>query len=325
MNRLNLDSKQQASIARRCNGLVSTLIERAWEYGLAIQTLPCGATLIDAGVDVLGSFEAGRILIEICHGGLANASLGLTDIGGFLLPQVTVESFHPTISTYGLQASYPLSADEPEVRLSGPIRLYLDGEVAMENPAAIAVIESDRLLDDEFALALAERSNLPPRSLTLIVIPGWSVVGAVQIAGRVNESVIFTLEESLKIDSRKIVQMIGQAPVCPVSRIDSSEEKRPYPDDFIHYAGEVVLTLLASPEDDLERLAHLLSFASTSIYGSLFHDILAAADGIFEAIPDLIHINKPAQVTIADLSTGRTAHTGVKDVALLTALLGGAR
>jgi methenyltetrahydromethanopterin cyclohydrolase len=301
------------------------LIERAWEYGLVVQTLPCGATLIDAGVDVLGSFEAGRILIEICHGGLANTSLGLTDIGGFLLPQVTVESFHPTISTYGLQASYPLSADEPEVRLSGPIRLYLDGEVAMENPAAIAVIESDHLLDDEVALALAARSNLPPQSLTLIVVPGCSVVGAVQIAGRVNESVIFTLEESLKVDSRKVVQMIGQAPVCPVSRIGSPEEKRPYPDDFIHYAGEVVFTLLASPEDDLERLAHLLSFASTSIYGSLFHDVLAAADGIFEAIPDLIHINKPAQVTIEDLSTGRAAHAGAKDVALLTALLGEAR
>jgi methenyltetrahydromethanopterin cyclohydrolase len=281
--------------------------------------------LIDAGVDVLGSFEAGRILIEICHGGLANASLGLTDIGGTLLPQVTVESFRPTISTYGLQASYPLSTDEPGVRLSGPIRLYLDGAVVMENPAAIAVIESDHLLDDEFALALAERSNLSPQSLTLIVVPGWSVVGAVQIAGRVNESVIFTLEESLKVDSRKVKHMIGQAPVCPVSQIDSPEEKRPYPDDFIHYAGEVVLTLLASPEDDLERLAHLLSFASTSIYGSLFHDVLAVAGGIFEAIPDLIHINKPAQVTIEDLSTGRAAHAGVKDVALLTSLLGGAR
>ena len=325
MNRLNLNSKQQASIAQRSNKLVSALIERAWEYGLVVQTLPCGATLIDAGVDVAGSFEAGRILIEICHGGLANASLGLTNLGGFLLPQVTVESFHPTISTYGLQASYPLSADEPGIRVSGPIRLYLDGEVAMENPGAIAVIESDCLLGDEVALALAERSNLSPQSLTLIVVPGWSLVGAIQIAGRVNESVIFTLEESMKIDSRKVVQMIGQAPVCPVARIDSPEEKRPYPDDFIHYAGEVVLTLLASPEDDLERLAHLLSFASTSIYGSLFHDVLAAAGGIFEAIPDLIHINKPAQVTIEDLSTGRTAHAGAKDVALLTSLLGGAR
>jgi methenyltetrahydromethanopterin cyclohydrolase len=195
----------------------------------------------------------------------------------------------------------------------------------MENPAAIAVIESDHLLDDEAALALAARSNLPPKYLTLIVVPGWSLVGAVQIAGRVNESVIFTLEESLKVDSRKVVQMIGQAPVCPVSRVDSPEEKRPYPDDFIHYAGEVVLTLRASPEDDLENLAHLLSFASTSIYGSLFHDVLAAANGVFEAIPDLIHINKPAQVTIEGLSTGRTAHAGAKDVVLLTALLGGAR
>jgi methenyltetrahydromethanopterin cyclohydrolase len=325
MNRLDLDSRQQASIAQRSNGLVSALIKRAWEYGLVVQTLPCGATLIDAGVDVLGSFEAGLRLIEICHGGLANASLGLADIGGFLLPQVTVESFHPTISTYGLQASYPLSADEPGIRVSGPIRLYLDGTIATENPAAIAVIESDRLIGDEVALALAERSNLPPRSLTLIVVPGWSVAGAVQIAGRVNESVIFTLEESLKVDSRKVVQMIGQAPVCPVGRIDSPEEKRPYPDDFIHYAGEVFFTLLASPADDLERLARLLSFASTSIYGSLFHDTLAAAGGVFEAIPDLIHINKPAQVTIEDLSTGRAARAGVKDVALLTALLGGAR
>jgi methenyltetrahydromethanopterin cyclohydrolase len=148
------------------------------------------------------------------------------------------------------------------------------------------------------------------------------VAGATQIAGRVNESVIFTLEESLKVDSHKVKHMIGQAPVCPVSQADRSAKRRPYPDDFIHYAGEVLLTLLASPEDDLDRLAHQLTFESTSIYGALFHDLLAAADGTFEKIPDLIHINKPARVTIQDLSTERVAHAGRPDIVRLVDLLG---
>jgi len=303
---LELDPKILAAIADRSAGLVSALCDRAGEYGLDVRTMPCGTTLIDAGVDVSGSFAAGLRVIELCHGGLASAALGLVDLGGFILPQVTVESLHPAFSTYRLQASYPVNVETPEIRVCGPIRLWLDQTVADESPIpGTVVIESDRLPDDTTVLTIAERSGLPPRSLTLM-----------------NECVVFTLAESIHFDLSKVRHTVGQAPICPVGR---AAQKQPYPDDFIHYAGKVTLTVAAAPEDDLEALAHRLTFASTAVYGSFFHELLAQAGGVFKNIPELIDINKPAQVTINDLATGRTVHAGSPDIARLVALLDGGK
>jgi len=323
MNRLSLDSRMQTGIVRRSGKLTRILLSRAWEYGLSVQTLPCKATLINAGFDTLGSLEAGRILVEICHGGLANASLDLTDLDGFILPQITVESLHPVFSTYGLQASYPLSVDEPGVRVSGPIRLCLGGDSPAKDALGIAVIESDCLPDDAFALHLAEESGIPPQMLTLIAAPIASVVGATQIAGRVNESVIFTMKESLNVDPHIVKHIVGRAPVCPVSGGAAPTENRRYPDDFIHYAGAALLTVDGFPDDGLDELAHRLSFESASIYGRLFWDVLQEAGGVFEKIPDLNDINKPAQVTINHLSSGRVSHAGKMDVKRLVDLIEG--
>jgi len=323
MDKLSLDLRMQAGIAHRSGALMRILLDRAWEYGLSVQTLPCKATLIDAGFDALGSFEGGRILVEICHGGLANASLDLTDLDGFTLPQITVESLHPVFSTYGLQASYPLSADEPGIRVSGPIRLCLGGDSPANGALGIGVIESDCLPDDAFALHLAEESGIPPQMLTLIAAPIASVVGATQIAGRVNESVIFTMKESLNVDPHIVKHMVGRAPVCPVSGGASPTENRPYPDDFIHYAGAALLTVDDFRDDGLDELAHRLSFESASIYGRLFCDVLREAGGVFEKIPNLNDINKPAQITINHLSSGRVSRAGKVEAKRLVDLLEG--
>ena len=323
MNKPSLDSRMQAGIARRCGELVHILLDRVWEYGLFVHTLPCKATLIDAGFDVPGSFEAGRILIEICHGGLANASFDITDLGGFILPQITVESLNPLLSTYRLQASYPLSANEPGIRVSGPIRLCLDGDLPAKDGIGLAVIEADSLPADAVALDLAEKSGIPPRMLTLIAAPIVSVVGATQIAGRVNESVIFTMKESLNVDPYPVKHIIGRAPVCPVSGGGSPIENRLYPDDFIHYAGMAFLTVDDFPDDGLDELAYQLSFESASIYGRLFCDVLREAGGVFEKIPNLNDINKPAQITINHLSSGRVSRAGKMDVKRLVEFLEG--
>jgi len=135
-----------------------------------------------------------------------------------------------------------------------------------------------------------------------------------------NECVVFTLAESIHFDLSKVRHTVGQAPICPVGR---AAQKRPYPDDFIHYAGKVTLIVAADPGDDLKSLAHRLTFASTPIYGTFFHELLAQAGGVFENIPGVIDINKPAQVTINDLVTGRTVHAGALDIARLAALLAG--
>ena len=216
-----------------------------------------------------------------------------------------------------------MSADKPGIRVSGPIRLCLDGDLPAKDAIGIAVIETDCLPDDAVALHLAEKSGVLPQMLTLIAAPIASVVGATQIAGRVNESVIFTMKESLDVDPHIVKHMIGRALVCPVNGGASPTENRPYPDDFIHYAGAALLTVDGFPDDGLDELAHRLSFESASIYGRLFCDVLREAGGVFEKIPNLNDINKPAQITINHLSSGRVSRAGKVDVKCLVDLLEG--
>src|SRR3989442_13334274 len=69
------------------------LNERAWQIAdamaanaealrVAVQTLPGGARVIDAGVEARGGFGAGRALAEICTAGLADIAYPPVPIGG---------------------------------------------------------------------------------------------------------------------------------------------------------------------------------------------------------------------------------------------------
>ena len=66
-----------------CSKLVQQLIDHAYDYQLHVDKLSCGATMIDAGVAVEGSREAGRILTEICHGGLCSASIDIVELNNY--------------------------------------------------------------------------------------------------------------------------------------------------------------------------------------------------------------------------------------------------
>lgn len=311
-------------INKRSNELVQKLIDHAWDYGLNVRILPCGAKLIDAGVEAGGSFEAGRIITEICHGGLCTASLSLVDMGGIVLPQITVESFHPTISAYDIQAGYIV---EGKI-VSGPINMYLKKDMLRykklsyinKATVGIAIIQSDDIPTNEWVLSLAEQSHLHPKDLCLLVMPMQSIVSATQIAGRMNEDIIFSLEKSISYDSLKVKHIIGSAPICPVTK-ENFKKRKAYPDDFLHYAAQVFLTLDAKPNEDLQKLTEALCFQSTPIYGEFFSEILDKAKGNFMDIPGLKDINKVAQVTINDFNTGRIYQAGKKNIALLRELL----
>jgi methenyltetrahydromethanopterin cyclohydrolase len=311
-------------MAGRCLELWEQLISRSWDYRVSVDELPCGARLIDAGVKAGGSREAGRIITEICHGGLCEASLGIVELGEHILPQITVDSFHPTISAYNIQSGFII---EGQI-VSGPIRLLLGNAPAADTvlpcfhsgEAGISVIQSDDLPSNEWALSLAEESSIAPQELCLIVMPLQSIAGVTQIAGRINENVIFTLERSIGYDSSKVKHIIGSAPIAPVAAGQGSN-RIPLPDDFLHYAGSVFITIAAEPGEDLQILAEKLCFSSTSIYGRFFHDLLQEAKGNFEDIPDLLNINKVARVAINELTSGRIYRAGKIDLEVISELL----
>lgn len=313
-----------SQMERRCSSLLVKLQERGGDYGLSIFKLGCGALVIDAGVEAQGSLEAGRLITELCHGGFCTTSLSLVDIGGVMLPQITVQSFYPTFSAYGLQTACEINGEI----VSGPIRLRLEHnplikqDITYEQASScgITIIQSDDFPTEAWVRSLADQSGCEPGALTLIVAPTQSAAGTTQIAGRINEDIIFSLEKSIGYDSTKVKQLLGSSPIAPLSK-DQQEFCRAFPDDFLHYAGQAFLVLDAEPGEDVQGLAQALCFSSTSIYGRFFGDILEEVKGVFMDIPGLIDINKVAQVTINDLNTGRIYSAGKRDVVLLKELL----
>ncbi len=299
------------SCVDRCRWLLDELVGRSADLGVEVHQLRCGALVVDAGVCAVGSHEAGRLLIELSHLGLCSTAVDMVETGGTSLAQVTVESLRPTLSTYYGQASFPLAGLSHDLRMCGPLRVRTEQDSPLrvleergEFPP-VGIIEWDRLPDDEIAQTIALRAGVDPSELVLVVSSARSVVGATQIAGRINECVIFTIERSLELDSAIVLQIIGQVPVCPPQ---GGWTGMLWPDDMIHYMGRVYLTV----DDGVEvhGLAKQLCFATTPIYGRLFGEVLADAGGVFEYIPDLIHINKPAVVTVVSSRSGHVATAG---------------
>lgn len=322
MNRRTLLASQRDWIATQSAILLDGLEQDAEILGLDVSHLENGAKIIDCGVNVPGSLEAGRRITEISQGGMASARIGIAEIAGVVLPELTVDSWLPEVSAYGLQVSVPLSEVDPAIRISGPIlarfadsRLDVEWSEACSTAWGISVVESDQLPHSAISDALACRSGLSASGLTLIVVPAGSITGITQIAGRINESVIFTMEESLGIDCSCISDLLGAVPIALLKDVGASHPITP--DDFIHYLGRVTLTVDCDSSVDLADLASQLTFRSTPIYGKLFSELLAAADGVFEAIPGLVDLNKVAQITVIDRKTGNAYSAGERDESIL--------
>lgn len=322
MSRRALLASQRHWIATRSTALLHGLEEDAGILGLDVSCFANGATIIDCGANVPGSLEAGRRITEISQGGMASAHIGVAEIADVVLPELTVDSWLPELSAYGLQVSVPLSEIDPAIRISGPIlarfvdsQLEVGREELRTTAWGIAVVESDQLPQPEIVDALACRSGLPASDLTLIVVPSRSITGVTQIAGRINESVVFTMEESLGIDCSCVSHLLGSVPIALPKDVGASFPVTP--DDFIHYLGRVTLTVDCDLGIDLADLGSQLTFRSTPIYGKLFAELLAAAGGVFEAIPGLVDLNKVAQITVIDRRTGSAFSAGERSESIL--------
>ena len=65
----------EISINTLTQKIVDHLITHAEQLRLGVSKDQTGATLIDAGINCLGGLEAGRLISEVCLGGLGNVSL----------------------------------------------------------------------------------------------------------------------------------------------------------------------------------------------------------------------------------------------------------
>lgn len=316
------------SINRLTTEIVQKMVQDGDALGLNVIQLSNGATVIDAGVKVPGSLEAGRLFAEACLGGLGQVSLTrlvYEEAGkdSFWLPAVSVSVTYPHIACMGSQyAGWAIKREKFFAMGSGPARALYAGEELFarldykdEAEVAILLLEGRKLPKEDVVEYIAQKCRVQPECVTLLIAPTASLVGTVQIAARVVETGMHKMVE-LGFDVRKVSAGYG---VCPLATIAADDLKAiGRTNDGVLYGGQAFYTVQASDEE-LSELVGKVPSSTSRDYGTPFYDLFQRYGGDFYQIDPLLF--SPAEVILNNTTSGRSFRAGKPNPALLRASL----
>jgi methenyltetrahydromethanopterin cyclohydrolase len=333
------------SINKRAAEIAQRMAADAEALGVAATQLPNGATVVDAGVNVPGSLEAGRLFSEVCLGGLGQVRFCELSFGNLWLPGVAVSVTHPPVACMAAQyAGWALKAKTEQGKFfamgSGPARALYRGEPLFEHldyedqaDVAVLALEGRELPPEAAAEKVAAKCHVAPDRLYLLIAPTASVVGSVQVAARVVETGLHKMLE-VGFDIEGVISGFGTCPLAPIAKDDLRAIGRT--NDGVLYGGRAWYTVQVvrkvRPSDGKgggdpstddasieEVIEHLPSSASRD-YGTPFYELFQRYNGDFYQIDPLLF--SPAEVSINSVTSGRTFHAGqVNEEMLRRALL----
>ena len=319
------------SLNQRAAVIVRRMMDEQEALGIQVKRLKIGTILLDAGVRVPGSLEAGRLFSEACLGGLGQVGFTQrtyhTTASGpgssFWLPAVTVNISVPHLACMASQyAGWAVKHERYFAMGSGPGRamfasedIYRKLEYKDRAETAILMLEARELPTGRVAAFLAEKCGVEPDRLILLIAPTASLVGSVQIAARSVETCMHKLTE-LGFDIRKVVSASGLCPLAPVASDDLTAVGRT--NDAILYGGQVFLAVQAG-DDELNALIERIPSTGSRDYGAPFSEIFQRYNGDFYQVDPMLF--SPAQVEINNLSSGHMFRAGRLNPSMLQASL----
>ncbi|KZX17323.1 methenyltetrahydromethanopterin cyclohydrolase [Methanobrevibacter filiformis] len=303
---------------------VDILIEKADELNIAVSKLDNGATIIDCGVNVSGSFKAGELYTKVCLGGLAEVGISIPgDLSEkFALPSVKIKTDSPAISTLGAQkAGWSVSVGDFFALGSGPARALAKKpaetyeEIGYSDDADLAILtlESDKLPGEDVAELIAKDSKVDVKDVYLLVAPTSSLVGSIQIAGRVVENGTYKMLEALHFDVTKVKYAAGIAPIAPVD--PDGLKAMGKTNDAVLFGGRTYYYIESEEGDNIKEVAEKLPSSAADGYGKPFFEVFKEAEFDFYKIDKGMFA--PAEVVINDLRTGELFKSGYINVDLL--------
>ncbi|MGB4611974.1 MAG: methenyltetrahydromethanopterin cyclohydrolase, partial [Methanothermobacter thermautotrophicus] len=215
------------SVNLEAKKIVDRMIEKADDLKIKVDKLENGSTVIDCGVNVDGSIKAGELYTGVCLGGLADVGISIPgDLSErFALPSVKIKTDFPAISTLGAQkAGWSVSVGDFFALGSGPARAlslkpaetYEEIGYQDEADVAILTLEADKLPGEDVTDMIAEECDVAAENVYVLVAPTSSLVGSIQISGRVVENGTYKMLEALHFDVNKVKYAAGIAPIAPV-------------------------------------------------------------------------------------------------------------
>jgi methenyltetrahydromethanopterin cyclohydrolase len=319
-------------------GKALSINQMAWEkaqkfidnpelYGVTVSKSTAGATIIDAGVNAPGGFQAGKKLTELCLGGAGKAQLGFKTYGDLTFPSITVSSDHPAIAMLGSQfAGWRIKEPDGTIAIgSGPVRALalkpkdVFEEIAYKDTSekAVITIESNVLPSDTLIEKVTAASGVSPQNLIAVVAPTASIAGLTQVAGRVVEVGIHKLR-TLGLSPKVIRYATGYAPIPPMGK--DFEVAMARTNDAILYGGTVYCTVDYNDEAALQKIVDQAPSLASKDYGKPFLQIFREADKDFYKIDHGLFA--PAVLMINNAKTGKTFKAGKINPKVLAESLG---
>jgi methenyltetrahydromethanopterin cyclohydrolase len=324
----------KASVNKLSQPLVNELLNNADKLRLNITRMDNGCTVIDAGIQAPGGLEAGRIITEICLGGMGMVSLSQSAYTEKWPLTVNVHTSNPVLACLGSQyAGWSLSHEKYYALGSGPARalatktkegvtgpveeLYKELGYQDENDKTVLVIENDKIPPIEIIEKVAAACRVTPENLTIIVTPTSSLAGCVQVVGRVLE-VAMHKAHALHFPLENIIDGSGSAPICP-----------PHPDfvqamgrtnDAILFAGQVHI-FVKGGDAEAEKLANELPSSTSKDYGKPFAQVFKEYKYDFFKVDAMLF--SPASVIVTAVESGKSFRAGRLDNELLNESFGG--
>ena len=280
-------------------------------------------TIIDAGINCPGSIECGRVVSEICLGGLGRVHLLNTFQSKSWPFSIHVNTKHPVISCLGSQyAGWNLKSNLKSEKFqalgSGPARALAQKEEIFDHinykdkfSRTALVMEVDSIPPEDVVKKIIQDTGVEGKNLTIIITPTTSIVGNIQVVSRVLEVALHKSHE-LGFDLSKILEGFGSAPIPPNS--NDFLEAMGRTNDAIIFSGVIQLWVNCEDEE-AEKLCKDLPSSTSQDYGMPFADIFKKYEyDFFKIDPNLF---SPAQAFIINLKTGKTFQSGSIDEELM--------
>ena len=303
------------SVNRSALPIVEKIIRNSNELGVLVEKTPEGTTVIDAGIRSRGGYSVGRLLTEVCLGGMGTANLTSLTCGDFELPAISVSTDQPATALFGSQyAGWRIKLGKYFAMASGPARalalkpkeIYDKIDYKDESDFALVVLETTEKPPPEVLSTLAKACKVTLERLYVIVVPTTSMAGSIQVSGRVVEVGLHKLTD-VGFNPKDVVSGFGIAPISPVHHKPDKAMGRT--NDMILYGGRVYFSVLAEDDEQLRTIVEKVPACTSKDYGRPFAEIFKAVNYDFYKVdPGLF---APASITVNNLKTGSTFNAGL--------------
>jgi methenyltetrahydromethanopterin cyclohydrolase len=294
--------------------LLEKLLEDPQLYGIIVKKEAKGTLVVDAGIEATGGLQAGRLITEICMGGLGRAEIVSRRYDDLELPSMFVYTDHPVIATLGSQyAGWQIDEKGCFAIGSGPGRALalkpkdICEEIQYKDDCdrAIVVLETEKFPPAKLIDRLLRDCKIQPEMLAVVLTPTTSPAGTAQVSGRIVETGIHKLRR-LGLDVKTILNAWGCAPISPVHPKFAKAMART--NDAILYGGTSYYVVEFNDEDKLQKIVDKAPSEASEAYGKPFIEIFKEAHYDFYKIdPNLF---APAVVTINNKKTGNLFTSG---------------